>query len=131
MKVQDLLNQDHPQCLYCSSALEIKVVSDAASFPIYNSVTIYTCTVCKEIFEISTAYSDLNEEFNTESIASIGLSCNDISILINYIDNICYISHNMKHHDRLSYLVSVPIFELDFSNKDKLYQKLKTYLLFS
>lgn len=111
-------------CLYCGGNFIVEGYGEHTIPHVGYFVDTYTCTQCSEIFEIHLG-NDKRESFF--------FSCSGIYARC-FVD-FFYISTD----ERLQYTKSglsapnakIPIFPLDFSNKEKLLFKLKTYLIFS
>lgn len=133
MLLHELIDRDYPKCLYCQGGMNVKVEGDDWSFNVFE-VVILTCRVCNEVFEIhSTGQSDTGD-LRDADCTSFLFSCVDICARVVYSENICYLNdHNLKWPTGLtsSGLQTVPMFDIDFSDKQKLYTKLRTYLIFS
>lgn len=87
-------------------------------------VDTYTCIECSEMFEI--------HQEDQENVSFL-FSCNGVYVrylnsqfLVATDDELRYRKKGMS----ASHVV-IPSFPIDFSDKEKLHQKLKTYLLFS
>jgi hypothetical protein len=92
------------------------------------NIEILTCVKCKEVFEIHW-WEDCD-------IDSFVFSCKDIAVLCVYdgqyagfhIGNIKNLWPSRHTQDDS---IDIPFFEIDFSYKKILHEKLKTYLVFS
>lgn len=122
--LHELIDREDPKCLYCNSNTEFNSDSISSSHgTTYNKETI-TCCACKEIFEI---LSTQNLEGVT-SYTAFHFSCNGIFVLNYYDIDVFYFSTKSFVSKNWE---EIPKFEVSFFDKNKLYEKLKTYLLFS
>src|SRR5271167_2369062 len=120
--ISDILSY---HCPYCHGDF----MMDASGEHAYGAaatrlVDTYTCIECSEVFEI--------HQEDQENVSFL-FSCN--GVYVRYINDQFLVATN----DKLQYRklgmsaphVVIPPFPVDFSNKEKLHQKLKTYVLFS
>lgn len=136
MILHELIDKDVPCCLYCNAEFDSNAISISSNssyltykmkLGIINNVvrsdieTLY-CVDCKETFEIYSHQSDDGETHYT----GFNFTCKKLSIKCKYIESIFDIS-DLKGERH----VTIPSFNPDFSDKDKLHEKLKTYLIFS
>lgn len=115
-------------CPYCKGQLSV----GGSGIPeLIYTVDFYTCTQCQEVFEV-------HREKDAES--SFFFSCNGIYVRYIFNDSIihrtCFISTDESLRYGISGLstphkIEVPLFVLDFSNKEKLHNKLRVFLIFS
>jgi hypothetical protein len=133
--IHELIDRDEPKCLYCNvdfdtNAMSIKSSSGSSLMHLmpgksfmtrYDTETLY-CVDCKDVFEIHSYQNDDGETTYT----GFSFTCNGLNIFVNYIESIIDISDLKGEHH-----TAIPSFNPDFSDKNKLYEKLKTYLLFS
>ena len=99
------------KCLYCGSELEIQYKNWQDSV----GDTILKCNCC-------------NEEIRFDSFLSLKvvlISCKDLYLICDFSDVYQIANSTLK-----SKTVEVPVFDVDFSDKEKLYKKLKSYLTF-
>lgn len=118
-----LIDKYEPKCLYCYS--DVDVSSSSQWLPNTNlrsDTETLTCRKCKESFWIHSLQGD---DGRTE-INGFTFSCNDFWVFFNYPESY----FDVKDKGR-NYLYAIPAFPLDFSDREKLCQKLKTYLIFS
>lgn len=119
----ELINQNEPRCLYCFSEIDYSMSSQwLPGSNLRSDTETLTCRKCKESFWIHSLQGDDAETV----INGFTFSCKDFWVFFNYIED--YFDVKDKHR---KFLFAIPSFEVDFSDKDKLYEKLKTYLLFS
>ena len=135
MKPHKLIDREKPECLFCKSDVNLHISS--VGYPAY-TVDSLTCRnkKCKTIFEIH-AYEDSDYEDN---VVAFTFTCKDLCIRNNYatgaaVGTVLIGAHDLLYSKRG---ISAPYIELgidslsfDFSNKKKLYKKLKTYVVFS
>lgn len=126
MKMYDVIQQDnkllqffalidkiYPICLYCQSECQFEGKGLLNSLFIKNT---YFCSQCREKFVIVCRF---DKEY------SFTFTCSNLRIEYIQFSNKFNIS---KLSDKT--YISIPDFPLDFSNKESLYNKLKTYLIF-
>ena len=122
MKTHELIDKDDPRCLYCNSEIFYELKSEwLPNTSLKVDSEILTCQKCKEEFKI---HSLQGGDGNTE-YTGFTFSCKEYSVFFNYIEDY----FDVKQHDK--YAFAIPSFIVDFSDKNKLYEKLKTYLIFS
>ena len=122
-RYHELIAQDEPKCLYCYNDVDISLSSGwTPGANLRLDTETLTCRKCKESFWIHSLQGD---DGATE-ITGFTFSCQDFWIFFNYIED--YFDVKDKHR---KFLFAIPSFPVDFSDKEKLYQKLKTYLVFS
>lgn len=135
--LHELIDRESPKCLYCNTECNIGkdgefIMRGSESY----DVDLLTCRSCNEVFEIhSMQHADGTTEYN-----AFLFSCKELCIFCSYITNEFYIGNHRDmpyagYYDLIlqakRWKTCLPSFEVDFSNKDKLYEKIKTYLLFS
>ena len=126
-----LIDEEDPHCLYCKNKCNIIWVEsnyDVSHYPApspWININKYYCVSCDEVFRVHTI---------GESAISFDFTCKDIWVRIYYdTENFSF----EKRSDALSpnsnchWVNGLDNVEFDFSNKDKLYNKIKTYLVFS
>lgn len=128
MDLRKLLNEDQLNCLYCNHICEVKSSSYASSQGQRRThFATFTCTECKELFSIvidTSSHTDfLNDSKTTHLFMCQTFSCK--SIVVTIMNN-KFLIKNISPIE-----IEVPQFEVNFKNKEELYNKLKTYLLFS
>lgn len=110
----ELLNLSKPSCLWCKDERTIVVKQNAFCKSI-------NCTICNNFFSICYSHSNINR------VKDIIFTCDDWYFY--YIDtDDCYTIENYSY-PFLKF--KIPIFEIDFSNKQVLIDKMKTLELFS
>lgn len=126
-----LIDREEPRCLYCNSECDIHLDGFAAATPSYN-VDILTCRKCNENFEIYW----LGDIEPIQTISFI-FTCKDVAVRYDYDTGFLIGGHELlwKSTSRMkkSTLNAAPVepFDVDFSDKKKLYKRLKTCLVFS
>ena len=107
------INVNCPTCLYCHE--QCSKTYENTSF------IKYKCQICNEIIIL---YGTIDVNFSClDFLINTTLFENDFKIeKCEDIQNKKYISSDKW--------ISIPQFEIDFSNKEKLYNKLKTYMVF-
>lgn len=134
----ELIDKENPKCLFCKSECDIKLdgLTKTSITTINFNVEILTCRSCNEVFEI---YSE-DDMIGDLVYTAFQFSCEDICVLYDYDKSVYIISKpNMLWENlgkspttrTLAPEIKTPPFEIDFSNKKKLYKKLKTYVTFS
>ena len=118
MELHNLIDIDNPICLYCKSYCDI--FQNATEYPPLVSNT-YTCQKCKEKFIIY--FVDGSEI----KFTGFQFTCNEYDVWLSYKEKKFAIKKKDTPADRMW----VPYFDFNFSEKDKLYQKLKVYVLFA
>ena len=111
-------------CLYCGGSFTIEGFGEHNIPHLNYFVDTYICNECHEFFEI---------HLGNDKRVSFFFSCNDI-----YVRCLMY-SFFISKDKRLQYNllglvapnIMIPIFPVDFSDKEKLTNKLKTYIIFS
>jgi hypothetical protein len=135
MQPHELIDKEEPKCLYCNSDFDLNAMSIKSSsgsslshlnpgksfLTRYDTETLY-CVDCKETFEI---HSNQNDEGET-TYTGFNFTCKGYSVFINYIESYFDISELKGKH-----ITTIPSFAVDFSDRNKLHKKLKTYLVFS
>lgn len=121
--MHELIDREDPHCLYCNGkcdiALEGKLLP--ASSTTYDTETL-TCQECNERFCIDNIQ---NEKGETTYIA-FSFTCKKYNVVFLYTDKAFDLYTRKGKH-----ITTLPVFEVDFSDKNKLYDKLKIYVLFS
>lgn len=128
MKLHELINREEPKCLYCKSSCDYSLDGFGVGLASHD-VDILTCQKCKEIFEVHTTTQPSGES----EVDGMSFTCKDIVVVCSYeygfaIGGKEYLYPNWSANNTYQYLEPFPV---DFSNKKKLYKKLKTYLVFS
>lgn len=127
-----LIDREGPRCLYCHTECDIKLdgIPQSNKNMVAFNVEVLTCRKCKEVFEIHWWEEDPIE------IADFVFTCKKIAVLYKY-DGM-YAGFHVGNRSNLwpnifkiIDTVDVPPFKVDFSDKKKLYKKLRTYLVFS
>lgn len=115
------------KCIYCKSRCNITNGSVGSLYPT-SVFSDYFCTneKCSEVFHFS--------YYETEPIEIIffTFSCN--GIFVQLIDKYCVIGNNLliwEYSPNDFEQHKIPLFNIDFSEKEKLYNKLKSYLVFA
>lgn len=128
MDLRDYLNQDQLNCLYCNSECEVNASSYASSKGLYHDhISIFNCKHCHEVFKITittSSYNNILDGSKTEHLYFQQLfTCKTMAVSIR--DGKFFIRNKFSNE------IEVPPFNIDFKNKEELYNKLRTYLLFS
>ena len=107
------INYSDPKCLYC--AADCSTNHGKLAMAIY---TAYDCTSCGEYFSTYLVGDAFELQF----------TCKEYCIIYLHGELIFNVDNTMIDADELT---EIPIFDIDFSDKEKLYNKLKTYLIFT
>jgi hypothetical protein len=122
-KPHELIDQDEPRCLYCNREVNVNLSSQwLPGTSLRLDIETLTCRKCRESFWIHSLQGD---DGHTK-IDGFTFSCEDFWVFYNYVEGY----FDVKDKNR-KFLFAIPAFPLDFSDKNKLYEKLKTYLVFS
>ena len=118
-----LIDRDESKCLYCNSEIfyELKSVW-LPNTSMKADKEILTCQKCKETFAIHS----LQGGDGITKYIGFTFSCKNYRVFFNYVESYFDINDKSGAH-----IVAIPSFTVDFSDKNKLYDKLKTYLIFS
>jgi hypothetical protein len=138
--MHELIDREYPVCLYCGSQCDTKFSGELLPRSNYQyNVDILTCQACGEVFEI---HAKQSAEGETQYLA-FSFTCKDYYVYCGYNDKSLYIGKNPESlfdeagnfPDFIIGLsvaaVILPKFQVNFSNKNKLFEKLKTYIIFS
>lgn len=123
--LHELVDREDPKCLYCGKQCEVSLEGTRLSGSnLIEDHDILLCRSlnCRERFRIdSIQHPDGETEF-------VGFHFTCKGYLINYK----YDEKEFEIADRSRKRICVcPPFEVDFSDKNKLYEKIKTYIVFS
>lgn len=131
--IHELIDQNVPCCPYCNAEFDTNAMSIRSSSSYINhklgqaniarsdAETLY-CVNCKEKFEILSSQTD--DGITTYS--GFIFTCKGFEVFANYTQCVFDISDLKGTHTS-----TIPSFDPDFSDRDKLHEKLKTYLIFS
>ena len=109
-RIIGLINPNMPRCVYCRNMCQESGIN--------NIYTIrYSCMSCLE-------YIRLYFDGQTNTPVLLHLSCENM--LIEFTN----MSKSIKFKTDQDW-ITIPQFEIDFSDKEKLYNKLKTYMVFA
>jgi hypothetical protein len=107
------INFNRPECLYCKSICEADTGGEAMMV-----MTTYDCKLCGDYFTIVKVASDKELSFTCKEFCIFHYNdANEFEV-----DNTDGLTH-----DR----IKIPVFDIDFSDRERLYEKLKTYLIFA
>jgi hypothetical protein len=131
--MHELIDREDPRCLYCNSRCDIEQDGGfvAGMISLMQEVQILKCFNCKEKFEVHWI-----DDAGTVTYLEFVFSCKDIVVVNRYAENNFYIVdkkhlYNSKRPSGLPVTNPIPQFTVDFSDKKKLYEKLRTYRVFS
>lgn len=107
------INYNRPECLYCKSICESDSGGEAAM-----SMTTYDCKSCGDYFMI----------ISVSNTKELQFTCKEFCIFYTKGDSYfeIYNTNGTSHED----WVRIPMFDINFSDRERLYEKLKTYLIF-
>jgi hypothetical protein len=117
----NLIDREDPICLYCGK----RCVIDYHGTRVQNTVEdcdILTCQGCQETFRVNSVRDPAGETTYTE----FNFTCKDYTVIYKYADD----KFVIRDKDRKD-IATIPTFEVDFSDKKRLHEKLKTYIIFS
>lgn len=127
------MDKNVPCCFYCGVEFDLNAISLSSSsgYIAYklgqmniartDRETLF-CVDCKERFEILSHQQNDGETVYTGFV----FTCNGLEVYCHYEDSTFEITNLKGEHK-----TTIPEFEPDFTNRDKLHEKLRTYLLFS
>ena len=126
--LHQILNEDDTRCLFCNEYCNVKLDSTTNNgFSSYN-ISTYDCASCFETFEVHwLGYSDPTE------VLSFVFTCNGITVFIKYDSGMFIGKQELLFNKQVNvfdYTV-IPFFDINFSLKDELFEKLSTYMVFS
>jgi hypothetical protein len=112
---REAIGEDSLRCLYCESLCDC-ATNTTVDQNTFNTVEINKCKNCQEKF--------IFYYFLLDTLTGCTFTCNDICVYVSAEG--CSLKLAGAHTD-----ANIPLTEFDFSNKEAIYKKLKTYLLFS
>lgn len=121
--MHELIDRDTPKCLYCNSDVDAELQSEwipQSSLKVDKEKL--TCRKCKESFVIHS----IQDHYGYTDYIGFTFSCKDYHVFFNYVESYFDISDQKG-----KYIIAIPFFSVDFSNLEKLHEKLKTYITFS
>lgn len=121
-----------PCCPYCDTEFNdirietsktiFKHVKTGYLFMTRHDTETFYCGNCKENFQIRSL-----QNYDSETIyTGFNFTCRELSVFYNYLESVIDINELKGKH-----IVAIPSFDPDFSDKDKLHEKLRTYIIFS
>jgi hypothetical protein len=128
----NLIDREDPICLYCKGRCNIALGGDVLSSRTIDIETL-TCQECGEVFTISSTQSLDGETTYTE----FSFSCKKMNVHHEYAsEKFSIFDHSKPVMDENGIAkdiagIQIPAFEADFSDKDRLHDKLRIYILFS
>jgi hypothetical protein len=129
--LHELIDKDEPKCLYCNSDFDYDIKSEwRVNSQSKDDREILTCRKCKEVFHIHSEQSDDGVTFYLGFL----FSCNGIFVYSHYNTETFFLGKDAKVYATVALYhnpTRIPSFIPDFSDKKKLHEKLKTYLIFS
>lgn len=115
---------DDPNCLYCNELCTVNVQSEwHVSTQSFTDIIVFSCASCGEKFKIYDEY-----------VRSFLFTCKDLMVHIFYETenfNIGMINSKLIQSDSAAWINNLDNVNFDFSDKEKMYKKLKNYLIFS
>jgi hypothetical protein len=122
MLLHELIDRDEPKCLYCNSGVDTRLTSEwipkTALKADHEGVS---CHSCNEVFGIYSFQKSDGETVYT----GFTFTCREYNIYFDYSMNCFDVKIGAE------YVTTIPFFTVDFSDKEKLCEKLKTYCVFS
>lgn len=112
-----LISIENPICLYCKGRCDHEGFGEAMMV-----MDSFVCHPCNENFTLFSVIGGKE--------ATLSVTCNDIRIFI-YSDADTFKVGSRSNQSYILKDVYIPKFDLPLDDKEKLYQKLKTYLIFS
>jgi hypothetical protein len=109
------------RCLYCQGKCEFFAGEGGGAPPLLYFIDQYACQTCSEKFSVHYIYGLEGDPFG------FGFTCNELTISHNYRKSTIKIA--LK--ERFQETIEVPAFEYDFTDKETLYQRLRTCLTFA
>lgn len=119
MESHTLFNIDCPTCLYCHSSCDVSASS--LGNPVI-SIDKYSCQKCKEEFEI---------HYMQDSFIGFSFTCEKLRVFHLYHNNMLGIDNRIAIDKKKDTYIWIPYFKFDFSKKEWLCNKLKTYVMFA
>jgi hypothetical protein len=119
MKLHALINEDDPICLYCQGRCDVS--QKASGYPDLVTYT-YSCQKCQEVFESNTIDG---------KYFAFSFTCKNFKVFQNYGANNFGLDKKGPDLDFTYKYVWIPYFDINFSQKEELYHKIKTYILFA
>lgn len=110
------INIDNCYCLYCNSLCEIKswAMKDFVSQNL-------KCASCKEFFEST---------YENDTLVTFLFTCNKLQVTYFPENSLFAIKKKSNGKSKSINKILIPAFDCNFKNKNLLFQKLNTYLLF-
>ena len=138
LPIQLISNYNQALCLYCHWATDVLYSSEynqiiSSNIDWLNKASIY-CSSCKEIFEVYySQITDFGNAINESSVLAFFFSCGGKSIFYRCAEDHFLIMDNipLDWNTIIHSAIKIPKFTIDFSNKEKLHNKILTYLTFS
>jgi hypothetical protein len=130
--LHELIDREKPSCLYCRGEFDIK---QDGFFPggitsLTYEVQMLTCRKCDEVFEIHWV-----DDAGQLTWSGFVFTCNEVVVFHSYASGFYIGGIELLYQNWVGASAKlencVPEFKVDFSDKKKLYKKLKTYLVFS
>lgn len=138
--MHELIDRENPRCLYCDNDCDVNFNGEyIAGSSIQYNVDILICQKCKEVFEIHSEQQSVEDQ--TEYLG-FSFTCKQYYVYYAYKSGEFHLGKNTESFTaiknpinfiwwRVAHSTVLPWFEVSFSDKEKLYNKLKTYILFS
>jgi hypothetical protein len=116
---------DH-SCLYCKSTqCDVNVLSLSSPVTLTH-IDVVTCQICKEYYKVVVLEPAEDSNFKKTMVYVIEMSCG--SVIVSPGKHGFYIGALGSIIERRT---QVPYFDFDLSDRKKLEEKLRTYLIFS
>lgn len=133
MQMHELIDREDPKCLYCNSECDLSLDGNGIGLVSYE-IQMLKCRKCGEQFEIhETSHG------NASMYKAFVFTCKNLVVFNEYGSGFRIGDTDLLWSKDVSARawktpddpVWIVPFEVDFSDKKKLYKKLKTYLVFS
>lgn len=127
--MHELIDREDPKCLYCNGSCDLHMDGEIILTTLSYEVQSLRCRRCHETFEIH--WVDDNGE---TKYLGFTFTCGSLTVHNLYDKGFCIGGKELLYSQwqaaapEFNYIEK---FNVDFSNKNKLYEKLKTYLIFS
>ena len=121
--LHELIDRDEPKCLYCNSDVDLNLNSEwIPQTSLKVDKETLTCRKCKESFIIHS----IQDHYGYTDYIGFTFTCKTYKVFFNYAESYFDISDKNG-----KYIIALPSFSPDFSDKEKLHEKIKTYITFS
>jgi hypothetical protein len=115
LNIKGYINNSEASCIYCRNKCPLEKKKSS-----FDEWDLYLCKKCQESFIV---YYDL---LNEDTADAFSFTCKGITIYQDYNDIDVFL---LRKYESKGDAVSIPFFEIDFSDKERLFKKIKTYLM--